>query len=132
MTFLPSKGKFYRTVEAGAKLITNRVDIDDRSVRVDLKEEIGLWGRGDTVCGQNGYLVTLTECVSKVLLRVLGKNKTKRRWPGRSRKCSNPSSAFARPSSSTMVVNIQVVSAPLAHWAVRSIFPSDTTHGIAA
>ena len=76
---LPRKGKRYRQrkgVEAGARLIPNRVDIDERPADVDLKEEIGHW-EGDTVYGQDGYLVTLTERVSRLLLTVRVKNKTK-------------------------------------------------------
>ena len=46
-------------VEAGVSLIPNLVDIDERPNCVDLKEEVGHW-EGDTVHGQDGYLVTLT------------------------------------------------------------------------
>ena len=77
---LPRKGKRYRQrkgIEAGARLIPNRVDIDERPTDVDLKEEIGHW-EGDTVYGQDGYLVTLTERVSRLLLTVRVKNKTKK------------------------------------------------------
>ena len=77
---LPRKGKRYRQrkgVEAGARLIPNRVDIDERPDCVDLKEEVGHW-EGDTVHGQDGYLVTLTERVSKLLLTARVKNKTKK------------------------------------------------------
>jgi IS30 family transposase len=77
---LARKGKRYRKrkgVSAGAHLIPNRVDIDERPACVDLKEEVGHW-EGDTVYGQNSYLVTLTERVSKMLLTVRVKNKTKK------------------------------------------------------
>jgi len=33
-------------IEAGARLIPNRVDIDERSAHVDLKEETGHWEGG--------------------------------------------------------------------------------------
>ncbi len=62
---------------AGAHLIPNRVDIDQRPKQVDDKQEIGHW-EGDTVYGQYGYLVTLTERVSKLLLTCRVKNKTKK------------------------------------------------------
>ena len=77
---LPRKGKRYRQrkgVEAGARLIPNRVDIDQRPAKVELKEEIGHW-EGDTVYGQDGYFVTLTERVSKLFLTVRVKHKTKK------------------------------------------------------
>ena len=77
---LPRKGKRYKRrkgVEAGAHLIPNRVDIDERPDHVDLKMDVGHW-EGDTVYGQDGYLVTLTERVSKLLLTVRVKNKTKK------------------------------------------------------
>lgn len=77
---LTRKGKPYRArkgQEAGVKLIPNRVDIDQRPAHVDAKEEIGHW-EGDTVYGQDGYLVTLTERVSKTLLMRRVKNKTKK------------------------------------------------------
>jgi len=77
---LPRKGKRYhqrKGIEAGARLIPSRVDIDERPAHVDLKEEVGHW-EGDTVYGQDGYLVTLTERVSKLLLTVRVKNKTKK------------------------------------------------------
>jgi len=77
---IPRKGKRYKSrkaIEAGARLIPNRVDIDERPEHVDLKEEVGHW-EGDTVYGQDGYLVTLTERVSKFLLTVRVKNKTKK------------------------------------------------------
>jgi len=62
---------------AGAHLIPNRVDIDQRPKHVDDKQEIGHW-EGDTVYGQDGYLVTLTERVTKLLLTCRVKNKTKK------------------------------------------------------
>ncbi len=77
---LVRKGKRYKKrkgIEAGARLIPNRTDIDERSKDVDLKVEIGHW-EADTVYGQDGYLVTLTERVSKLLLTVRVKNKTKK------------------------------------------------------
>lgn len=78
--FLPRKGKRYQQrkgVDAGARLIPNRVDIDERPEHVNSKEVVGHW-EGDTVHGQDGYLVTLTERVSKLLLTVRVKNKTKK------------------------------------------------------
>jgi IS30 family transposase len=65
-----------KNVMAGAHLIPNRVDIDQRPKQVDDKQEIGHW-EGDTVYGQDGYLVTLTERVTKLLLTCRVKNKTK-------------------------------------------------------
>jgi IS30 family transposase len=62
---------------AGAHLIPNRVDIDQRPKEVDDKQEIGHW-EGDTVYGQDGYLVMLTERVTKLLLTCRVKNKTKK------------------------------------------------------
>jgi IS30 family transposase len=62
---------------AGVHLIPNRVDIDQRPKHVDDKQEIGHW-EGDTVYGQDGYLVTLTERVTKLLLTCRVKNKTKK------------------------------------------------------
>lgn len=76
---LPRGGKPYRPrkdCEAGAKLIPNRVDIDERPAHVDLKEEVGHW-EGDTVYGQDGYFVTLVERVSKAFLTKRVKNKKK-------------------------------------------------------
>ena len=76
---LPRKGKPYRSgskASAGAKLIPNRVDIDKRPPEVDEKKEIGHW-EGDTVFGQDGYLVTMVERVSKLLLTCRVKNKSK-------------------------------------------------------
>ena len=77
---LPRHGKRYRQrqgIEAGARLIPNRVDIDQRPHEVDDKKEVGHW-EGDTVYGQDGYFVTLTERVSKLLLTVRVTNKTKK------------------------------------------------------
>ena len=76
---LPRKGKRYRQragSEAGAHLIPNRVDIDKRPASVDDKEEVGHW-EGDTVYGQDSYLVTLSERVSKLTLALRVRNKTK-------------------------------------------------------
>jgi IS30 family transposase len=67
---LPRKGKRYRQrkgVEAGARLISNWIDIEERVDHVDFKEKTGHW-EGDTVYGQDRYLVTLVERVSKLLL----------------------------------------------------------------
>lgn len=67
---LPRKGKPRRKrtgSTAGAALIPGRVDIDERPAIVDEKTEIGHW-EGDTVYGQDSYLVTLVERVSKMLL----------------------------------------------------------------
>jgi len=77
---LARQGKPYKPrkeVMAGAHLIPNRVDIDQRPKQVDDKQEIGHW-EGDTVYGQDGYLVTLTERVTKLLLTCRVKNKTKK------------------------------------------------------
>jgi IS30 family transposase len=77
---LARKGKPYRAgskATAGAKLIPNRRDIDERPAVVDEKQEIGHW-EGDTVYGQDGYLVTMVERVSKLLLTCRVKNKTKK------------------------------------------------------
>ena len=77
---LARKGKKYKQrkgVEAGAKLIPGRVDIEQRPAHVDDKIEIGHW-EGDTVYGQDGYLVTLVERVSKLLLTCRVKNKSKK------------------------------------------------------
>lgn len=67
---LPRKGKPRRKPTgstAGAALIPERVDIDERPAIVDQNIEIGHW-EGDTVYGQDCYLVTLVERVSKLLL----------------------------------------------------------------
>jgi len=77
---LARQGKPYKQrkdVMAGAHLIPNRVDIDQRPKQVDDKQEIGHW-EGDTVYGQDGYLVTLTERVTKLLLTCRVKSKTKK------------------------------------------------------
>lgn len=76
---LPRKGKAYRKrskKEAGARLIPDRVDIDQRPAIVEENNEIGHW-EGDTVYGQDSYFVTLVERVSKVFLCMRVKNKTK-------------------------------------------------------
>lgn len=76
---LPRRGKKRRSrasKEAGAHLIPDRVDIDERPAIVDKKVEIGHW-EGDTVYGQDGYLVTLVERESKLLLTKRVKNKRK-------------------------------------------------------
>ena len=52
------------------------MDTDECPDCLDLKEEVG--HGGDTVHGQYGYLVTLTERVSKLLLTARVKNKTKK------------------------------------------------------
>lgn len=80
LNLLARKGKPYKPrkgIEAGAKLIPNRVDIDERPEIVDVKEEVGHW-EGDTVYGQDSYLVTLTERVTKALLTCRVKNKSKK------------------------------------------------------
>jgi len=77
---LPRKGKRYhqrKGVEAGVHLIPHRIDIDDRPAIVDENSEVGHW-EGDTVYGQDGYFVTLVERVSKMLLTMKVKNKTKK------------------------------------------------------
>ncbi|WP_444935851.1 IS30 family transposase [Microbulbifer sp. JMSA004] len=77
---LPRKGKPYRKrtgPEAGVKLIPGRIDIDERPVIVDGNTELGHW-EGDTVYGQDGYLVTLVERVSKLLLTRRVSNKSKK------------------------------------------------------
>ncbi len=76
---LERKGKPYRKhmgSEAGVNLIPGRIDIDERPAIVDEITELGHW-EGDTVYGQVGYLVTLVERASKLLLarRVPNKNK---------------------------------------------------------
>lgn len=76
---LPRKGKKRRGSagsEAGVALIPNRIDIDERPSVVDSNTELGHW-EGDTVYGQDSYLVTLVERVSKLLLTVKVANKTK-------------------------------------------------------
>lgn len=77
---LPRKAKPYRkraSSEAGVKLIPERIDIDERPAIVDENTEIGHW-EGDTVYGQDGYLVTLVERVSKLLLTRRVPNKSKK------------------------------------------------------
>lgn len=78
-SLLARKGKPYKQrqgVEAGAHLIPNRVDISERPTYVDENIEFGHW-EGDTVYGQDGYLVTLVERTSKFLLTRRVKRKTK-------------------------------------------------------
>ncbi|MCL1127350.1 IS30 family transposase [Shewanella surugensis] len=78
-TKLPRKGHPYKSgkkSDAGAKSIPNRVDISQHPAIVDKKIEIGHW-EGDTVYGQDGYLVTLVERISKCLLTKRVKNKSK-------------------------------------------------------
>ena len=77
---LARKGKSYKKrkgVEAGAKLIPGRVDISERPSSVDDKIELGHW-EADTVYGQDGYLVTLVERVSKLLVTCRVKSKSKK------------------------------------------------------
>lgn len=76
---LPRSGKRYRKRSgdtAGAHLIPNRVDIDERPASVDLKIEMGHW-EADTVHAPDGYLVTLVERVSKLFLVARVTRKTK-------------------------------------------------------
>lgn len=77
---LARKGRRYRKrnpASAGVRLIPNRVDIDERPAIVDANTEVGHW-EGDTVHGQNGYLITLVERVTKTLLSVRVRRKTKK------------------------------------------------------
>ncbi|WP_375319992.1 IS30 family transposase [Aliivibrio logei] len=77
---LARKGKKYKLrkgVEAGARLIPNRVDISQRPTIVDDKSEVGHW-EGDTVYGQDGYLVTMVERVSKLLVTCKVRSKSKK------------------------------------------------------
>jgi IS30 family transposase len=77
---LARQGKRYKPrkdTTAGAYLTPNRVDIDQHPKEVDDKQEIGHW-EGDTVYGQEGYLVTLTKRVTKLLFICRVKNKTKK------------------------------------------------------
>jgi IS30 family transposase len=79
-TLLPRKGKVYKQrkgTEAGAKLIPNRIDISQRPSIVDENAEFGHW-EGDTVYGQNGYLVTMVERVSKLLVTCKVRSKSKK------------------------------------------------------
>ena len=76
---LPRGGKKYKRrqgIEAGARLIPERIDISERPAIVDEKVEIGHW-EGDTVHGKDCYLVTLVERVSKCLLVKRVKSKSK-------------------------------------------------------
>ena len=76
---LARKGKPYKQrqgVEAGAHLIPERIDMSERPAHVDENIEFGHW-EGDTVYGQDGYLVTLVERRSKFLLTCRVKRKTK-------------------------------------------------------
>lgn len=75
---LARKGKPYkrRSIDAGLHLIPERVDIDDRPAHVEENIEFGHW-EGDTVYGQDSYLVTLVERTSKLLLSCRVKRKTK-------------------------------------------------------
>ncbi|MCK5895062.1 MAG: hypothetical protein KAG53_11840 [Endozoicomonadaceae bacterium] len=79
-------------MEACAHLISSRVDTDECPDCLDLKEEVG--HGGDTVHGQYGYLVTLTERVSKLLLTARVKNKTKK---ASSKRCSDLIRVSVRP-----------------------------------
>jgi IS30 family transposase len=77
---LVRKGKRYRPrkgAEAGAHLIPGRVDIDERPAHIEDKIEVGHW-EGDTVYGQDSYLVTMVERVTKILLTCRVKTKTKK------------------------------------------------------
>lgn len=76
---LPRKGHAYRPkkgLEASARLIPDRVDITQRPSIVDENIEIGHW-EGDTVYGQDGYLVTLVERKTRVTCSARVKTKTK-------------------------------------------------------
>lgn len=76
---LPRGGKKYRRRkenEAGAKLIPNRVDIDERPAHVDLKEDVGHW-EADTVHASDGYFVSLVERKTKIYIFKRVKRKTK-------------------------------------------------------
>ncbi|MDP0588658.1 MAG: hypothetical protein QS748_05455 [Candidatus Endonucleobacter bathymodioli] len=57
------------------RLISDRMDIDENHDCMDLKDGVGYW-EDDTLHVQDGYFVTLTERVSKLLLTTLVKNKT--------------------------------------------------------
>lgn len=77
---LPRKGKRYRKragLQAGASLIPNRTDIDERPAIVEQNSELGHW-EGDTVYGQDSYFVTLVERVSKIFISTRVPNKTKK------------------------------------------------------
>ncbi|MDA9558121.1 IS30 family transposase [Vibrio sp.] len=76
---LPRHGKKYRIHkgnDTGAKLIPNRVDIDERPDDVELKQDIGHW-EADTVHATDGYFVTLAERKTKTYLFKRVKRKTK-------------------------------------------------------
>jgi len=76
---LPRKGKKYRRrkgINAGAKLIPNRVDIEHRPAAVGLKEKVGHW-EADTVQASDGYFVSLVERKTKLYLFKRVKRKTK-------------------------------------------------------
>jgi len=76
---LPRSGKAYRKRPpsgAGAHLIPERVDIDERPDIVDANLESGHW-EADTVHAPDGYLVTLVERVSKLFLVAKVTRKTK-------------------------------------------------------
>lgn len=76
---LVRQGRPYRPrhgAKAGVRCIPDRIDISERPSIVEENSELGHW-EGDTVYGQDGYFVTLTERVSKLLLvcKVDTKNK---------------------------------------------------------
>ena len=76
---LPRGGQKYRRRkghEAGAKLIPNRVDIDERPAHIDLKEDVGHW-EADTVHATDGYFVSLVERKTQVYIFKRVKQKTK-------------------------------------------------------
>jgi len=76
---LPRGGKKYRrrtATHAGAKLIPNHVDIEQRSVDVDLKKTVGHW-EADTVHASDGYFVSLVERKTKLFLFQRIQRKTK-------------------------------------------------------
>ena len=65
---LPRGGKKYRrrrSLGAGAKLIPNRVDIEQRPIEVDLKAFVGHW-EADTVHASDGYFVSVVERKTKL------------------------------------------------------------------
>ena len=77
---LPRKGRRYRKhagLQAGASLIPNRTDIDERPAIVEQNSELGHW-EGGTVYGQDSYFVTLVERVSKIFISARVLNKTKK------------------------------------------------------
>jgi len=65
-----------RNNKAGVKVIPDRVDIAKRPPVVDKRERIGDW-EGDTVHGQNAYLVTLVDRTSRFTLAKRVPRKTK-------------------------------------------------------